>query len=130
MTIGSIYLSFSSRRAAVGLNAFSVANDHFSRINSHKALRFLINFLQSVAETLLFYHPAAVDIPKIREEREYVCDDLTAALCKDSVGYARALTKVARFQSKAEQIGSRGDRRRRNKDRIHRLVLIHKIGFE
>ena len=53
---------------------------------------YVVNMLQSVAETLLFYHPAAWWISRqIRIERENCCDDLAVATCGDALEYARAL---------------------------------------
>ena len=53
---------------------------------------YLVNMLQSVAETMLFYHPAAWWISRqIRIERENCCDDLAVATCGDALEYARAL---------------------------------------
>jgi len=67
---------------------------------------YLINLLQSVAETLLFYHPATWWIShQVRTEREYLCDDLTVALCGDSVGYARALATVEEQRSLVYSLG-------------------------
>jgi len=106
MTIGWIYpLILIPPSSLLGLTPFQLQMIISHELIHIKRCDFLINFLQSVAETLLFYHPAARwTSRKIREEREYVCDDLTLILCKDSIGYARALTKVARFQSQAEQL--------------------------
>jgi beta-lactamase regulating signal transducer with metallopeptidase domain/beta-lactamase class D len=123
ITIGWIYpLILIPPSSLVGLTPFQLQTIISHELIHIKRYDFLINFLQSVAETLLFYHPAAIwTSRKIREEREYVCDDLTLALCKDSVGYARALTKVARFQRQAEQLAvaaTDGEL----KDRIYRLV--------
>lgn len=43
---------------------------------------YLINLLQTVLETLLFYHPAARWISdRAREERENCCDDIAVAMC-------------------------------------------------
>lgn len=53
----------------------------------------LVNFLQSVIETLFFYHPAVWWISgRIRIEREHCCDDVAIAVCGDRVAYAKALT--------------------------------------
>lgn len=56
----------------------------------------LINLLQHLIETLLFYHPAVWWVSaKIREERENCCDDLAVqAFDGDKVGYARALARL------------------------------------
>ncbi len=91
-----------------------------------KRYDYVVNFLQSVAETLLFFHPAAAWASrKIREEREFVCDDLTVAVCADPAGYARALTKLARLQRQAEQLAlasTDGEL----KGRIYRIVSDRK----
>jgi beta-lactamase regulating signal transducer with metallopeptidase domain/beta-lactamase class D len=123
MTVGWIYpLILIPPSSLLGLTPFQLQTIISHELIHIKRSDFLINFLQSIAETLLFYHPAATwTSRKIREEREYVCDDLTLALCKDSVGYARALTKVARFQRQAEQLAvaaTDGEL----KNRIYRLV--------
>jgi beta-lactamase regulating signal transducer with metallopeptidase domain len=53
---------------------------------------FLVNLLQSAAETLLFYHPAVWWVShRIRVERENACDDLAVAATGDAALYARAL---------------------------------------
>ena len=124
MTIGWIYpLILIPPSSLLGLTPFQLQTIISHELIHIRRCDFLINFLQSVAESLLFYHPAAIwTSRKIREEREYVCDDLTAALCKDSVGYARALTKVARFQRQTEQLAVAATGGGELKDRIYRLV--------
>jgi len=63
---------------------------------------YLVNLLQTVAETLLFYHPAVWWVSRqIRLEREQACDDLAVSLCGDALLYARALTKVERLRQAA-----------------------------
>jgi beta-lactamase regulating signal transducer with metallopeptidase domain/HEAT repeat protein len=54
---------------------------------------FLANMLQTVIETLLFFHPAAWWLSdRIREERENCCDDIAVAACGgDRRGYTAAL---------------------------------------
>lgn len=57
---------------------------------------FLVNMLQAVGETLLFYHPAVWWISsRIRAEREHCCDDVAVQVCGDAVTYAAALTELA-----------------------------------
>ncbi|MBM3760007.1 MAG: GWxTD domain-containing protein [Acidobacteria bacterium] len=52
----------------------------------------LVNGLQSVVESVLFYHPAVWWVSGlIREEREKCCDDLVVALQGDAHAYATAL---------------------------------------
>jgi beta-lactamase regulating signal transducer with metallopeptidase domain len=57
---------------------------------------YLVNLLQSAAETLLFYHPAVWWISAhVRREREHCCDDAAAAACGSAVLYADALATLA-----------------------------------
>lgn len=56
---------------------------------------YLVNLLQSIAETLLFYHPAVWWVSKqIRMEREHACDDLAVEACGDTLLYVRALAEL------------------------------------
>ncbi|MBD0371891.1 MAG: polysaccharide deacetylase family protein [Pyrinomonadaceae bacterium] len=56
---------------------------------------YLVNLLQAIAETLLFYHPAVWWVSKqIRVEREHACDDLAVEACGDALLYARALAEL------------------------------------
>jgi VWFA-related protein len=51
--------------------------------------------LQSLAEVVLFYHPAVWWISEqIRTERELCCDDMAIACGTDALTYARALTEL------------------------------------
>lgn len=60
---------------------------------------YLVNAFQVVAETVFFYHPAVWWTSKqIRIERELCCDDIAVRSCGDPIGYARALTTLARQQ--------------------------------
>jgi TonB family protein len=60
---------------------------------------YLVNVLQMVVETLLFYHPAVWWVStRIRHERELCCDDLAVGLCGDALCYARALTRLERLR--------------------------------
>lgn len=56
---------------------------------------YAVNLLQSVIETLLFYHPAVWWVSgQVRQEREHCCDDSAVDLWGDSRGYARALLNL------------------------------------
>jgi len=56
---------------------------------------YLCNLLQSVAETVLFYHPAVWWLSgRVRVEREHACDDLAVRTTGDVLVYARALTTL------------------------------------
>jgi uncharacterized protein (TIGR03435 family) len=58
---------------------------------------YLVNILQLIVETVLFYHPAVWWTSRqIRREREMCCDDIAVRTCGDPVIYARALSTLAR----------------------------------
>jgi HEAT repeat protein/beta-lactamase regulating signal transducer with metallopeptidase domain len=60
---------------------------------------FLVNLVQSVIETLLFYHPAVWWVSRrVREEREHCCDDLVVRVCGDADLYASALVGMERLR--------------------------------
>jgi HEAT repeat protein/beta-lactamase regulating signal transducer with metallopeptidase domain len=66
---------------------------------------YLINLLQAVVETLLFYHPAVWWVSrKIRQEREHCCDDLAVAACGDALTYARALLEMEQLRAAEPQL--------------------------
>ncbi|HJU67760.1 MAG TPA: HEAT repeat domain-containing protein [Gemmatimonadaceae bacterium] len=66
---------------------------------------YLVNVLQSVIETLLFYHPAVWWVShRIREEREHCCDDLVARLCGDPHLYATALVSMERLRAEPPRL--------------------------
>ena len=56
---------------------------------------FVVNVLQTLVETLLFYHPGVWWVSRrIREEREHCCDDVAVTVCGDAMNYAAALTEL------------------------------------
>ena len=56
---------------------------------------FLWNLLQTLVETLFFFHPAVWWIGRrIRHERELCCDDLALEICPNPVTYATALFRL------------------------------------
>ena len=60
---------------------------------------YLVNLLQMVAETVLFYHPAVWYVSgRVRDEREHCCDNLAVAACGDAVVYASALAELERLR--------------------------------
>lgn len=57
---------------------------------------FAINLLQTLAETILFYHPAVWWLSaRVRTEREHCCDDVAVAVSGDATEYAAALAELA-----------------------------------
>jgi len=56
---------------------------------------YLVNIVQGIAETLLFYHPAVWWISgHIRAERELCCDDIAVSISGDALTYAQALADL------------------------------------
>ena len=66
---------------------------------------YLVNLVQTVVETMLFYHPAARWISdRAREERENCCDDIAIAACgADPAQYTTTLLVLE--QSRGEKFG-------------------------
>ena len=65
---------------------------------------FAVNVVQTLAETLLFYHPAIWWLSRrIRQEREHCCDDLAISVCGDVAGYARMLVSVEGLRARVPQ---------------------------
>ena len=56
---------------------------------------YLVNLVQLVIETLLFFHPGVWWVSRrIRTEREYCCDDVAVEISGSPRDYARALTQL------------------------------------
>ncbi|WKN43721.1 M56 family metallopeptidase [Tunicatimonas pelagia] len=54
-----------------------------------------VNWLQTVVEIILFYHPALWWISQVmRDEREKCCDDLAVATCGSALVYTKALAQL------------------------------------
>ena len=63
---------------------------------------YLVNLLQSVVETLLFYHPAVWWVSaEVRAEREHCCDDLAVAVCGDRLLYVSALAELTSMERRS-----------------------------
>jgi len=62
---------------------------------------FFWNILQTIAETLFFFHPAVWWISaRIRHERELCCDDVALRICPNPVTYASALYRLEEHRSR------------------------------
>ncbi|MCI0681104.1 MAG: DUF1559 domain-containing protein [Gemmataceae bacterium] len=60
---------------------------------------FVINLLQTLVETIFFYHPAVWWLSRrIRVEREHCCDDFVVRLFDNRVEYGRALVAVEQLR--------------------------------
>jgi TonB family protein len=61
---------------------------------------YLVSVLQSVIETLLFYHPAVWWVSRqVRRERECCCDEMAVAVGGDRLAYAKALSVLEERRS-------------------------------
>jgi beta-lactamase regulating signal transducer with metallopeptidase domain len=71
---------------------------------------FLVNLLQSLVETLLFYHPAVWWVSSwVRIEREHCCDDVAVAACGDALCYAQALTDLEAWRGSLRPLAVAAD---------------------
>src|SRR5579863_1469390 len=62
---------------------------------------FFWNLVQTVVETLFFFHPAMWWISgRVRHERELCCDDLALTICPNPVVYASALFHLEEHRSR------------------------------
>ena len=81
---------------ATGLSASQIESLLVHELAHIRRSDSLVNLLQALAETLLFYHPAVWWASEcIRAERENACDDLAVAATGDAVAYARTLLELA-----------------------------------
>jgi beta-lactamase regulating signal transducer with metallopeptidase domain len=66
---------------------------------------YLVNLIQAVVESLLFYHPAVWWVSlQVRQERECCCDDLAVAVSGNRLGYARALATLEGMRAPIPQL--------------------------
>ncbi len=70
-----------------------------------RRLDYLVNLLQTLAETLLFYHPAVWWVShRLRLEREHCCDEAALRAGGDAVAYARALTDLEALRARPARL--------------------------
>ena len=61
---------------------------------------YLVNLLQTLVETLFFYHPAVWWLSRqIRNERENCCDDVAMAIAGSRADYGRALLAIEELRA-------------------------------
>ncbi len=85
---------------------------------------FLVNILQSVVETLLFFNPMVWWLSRlIREERELCCDDIAAGVTGDKRQLAYTLAKLEEWRMEVPSLAL-GFSSKPNKaiERIRRLI--------
>ncbi|MGE6757919.1 M56 family metallopeptidase [Corallococcus interemptor] len=87
---------------------------------------FAVNVVQTLVETLLFYHPAVWWMSQvIRVERENCCDDLAVRQGPGALPYARALTALEALRLQGMEAGGPALSALGGslKDRVRRLVV-------
>ncbi len=63
---------------------------------------YLVNVLQTLVETICFYHPAVWWLSRqIRVEREHCCDDVVLTLLNDRAEYCRALVAIEELRGRS-----------------------------
>ncbi|REJ88648.1 MAG: hypothetical protein DWQ34_21785 [Planctomycetota bacterium] len=85
---------------------------------------FLVNLLQTLLETVCFYHPAVWWISgRVRREREYCCDEVAAGLIGDRPAYARTLLALEELRGSSPVL-SLGAKAGSLMNRIQRLTSV------
>jgi beta-lactamase regulating signal transducer with metallopeptidase domain len=90
--------------------ATSLSPDELEVVLAHELAHvrradFLWNLLQTLVETLFFFHPAVWWIGShIRHERELCCDDLALKVCPNPMVYAHALFHLEEQRSRHLQL--------------------------
>lgn len=85
---------------------------------------FLVNILQTAAETILFYHPAAWWISRqIRQERECSCDRIAARAAGGETVLAKALVSLEENRAAMPLLAASGGNLR---NRIERLAELNR----
>jgi beta-lactamase regulating signal transducer with metallopeptidase domain len=90
--------------------ATSLSPDELEVVLAHELAHvrradFFWNLVQTLVETLFFFHPAVWWIGgRIRHERELCCDDLALEVCPNPVVYAHALFRLEEQRSRHWQL--------------------------
>lgn len=88
----------------------------FAHIRRHD---YLVNLLQTMVETVLFFHPAVWWLSReVRRERELCCDEVAVGVC-DRLTYATALSTLAHLRAPSLALAATDGSLR---DRIRRIV--------
>jgi beta-lactamase regulating signal transducer with metallopeptidase domain len=81
--------------ALTGLSSEQLEVVLFHELAHIRRADYLWNLLQTMVETLFFFHPAVWWISRrVREERELSCDDIAVTKCSNPALYASALLRI------------------------------------
>ena len=96
----------------------SILRHELAHVRRHDAL---VNFLQTILETVLFFHPCVWWISnRVRIERENCCDDLAASNPAQAISLAKALLRLE--ESRNQQVGALAASDGDLKSRVYRLT--------
>jgi hypothetical protein len=90
--------------------ATSLSPDQLEVVLAHELAHvrradFFWNLVQTVVETLFFFHPAVWWVgSRIRHERELCCDDVALSVCPNPVVYANALFELEQQRRRTSQL--------------------------
>ncbi|HXS36774.1 MAG TPA: M56 family metallopeptidase [Flavipsychrobacter sp.] len=91
---------------------------------------YLLNILQTLVETILFFNPFAWGIAsKIRREREHCCDDMVIANSPQPLSYAKALAALETHRlssSPSIALAATGQKKNQLLHRIKRIMEMRK----
>jgi len=100
----SILLPCASLQTLSPEQAETILAHELAHIQRHD---YLVNLLQVVVETILYYHPATWWASRqVRREREQCCDDRVLSVGASAVAYAKALVKLEEQRSPKQSIFS------------------------
>lgn len=86
-------------RALTGLSVEQLEAVVAHELGHIKRFDVAVNFVQVIAETLFFFHPAVWWLNRrIRADREDCCDDVAVVMSGGRLGYARALAAMATWR--------------------------------
>ncbi len=86
---------------------------------------YLWNIIQTMVETLFFFHPAVWWVGNnLRQQRELCCDDVALACCSDPVVYATALLRLEEQRSSHLHLAMALDGHRTGMSLRERIVRI------
>lgn len=86
---------------------------------------YLWNMIQTMVETLFFFHPAVWWVSNnLRQQRELCCDDVALACCSDPVVYATALLRLEEQRSSHLHLAMALDGHRAGMSLRERIIRI------
>ncbi|MBL7698931.1 MAG: M48 family metalloprotease [Chitinophagaceae bacterium] len=84
---------------------------------------YLVNMLQSIAETIFFFNPFILKISSLmKDERENCCDALAVDVVKSKVSYVEALVAFGEYSNKAQTAVAFAGRKNYLLQRVKRIL--------